>query len=177
MLWRTSWQTTTENTSTDLKSSIYIFSKTSAMRSICRALILHKNNLYFYNQHNHFIIFVKRLRIESPYKSATRTLTLFTLAKSNAVQTKGQFSIVQDCFFVYTAIDCSLKNFGVSLKVYIVSKSIHSLLINPHFSQVKEILIHSNASTQSSNENESSLDKHSSTKSSLPWDVICTITL
>ena len=30
------------NTSTDLKSSIYIFSKTSAMRSICRALILQK---------------------------------------------------------------------------------------------------------------------------------------
>ena len=42
MLWRTSWQTTTENTSTDLKSSIYIFLKTSAMRSICRALILQK---------------------------------------------------------------------------------------------------------------------------------------
>lgn len=42
MLWRTSWQTTAENTSTDLMSSIYIFSKTSAMRSICRALILQK---------------------------------------------------------------------------------------------------------------------------------------
>ena len=42
MLWRTSWQTTAENTSTDLNSSIYIFFKTSAMRSICRALILQK---------------------------------------------------------------------------------------------------------------------------------------
>lgn len=42
MLWWSSWQTTTENTSTDLKSSIYIFSKTSAMRSIYRALILQK---------------------------------------------------------------------------------------------------------------------------------------
>ena len=49
-------------------------------------------------------------KIENTYILATRTLTLFTLAKSNAVQTKGQFSIVQDCFFVYTAIDCSLKN-------------------------------------------------------------------
>ena len=51
-------------------------------------------------------------KIENTYILATRTLTLFTLAKSNAVQTKGQFSIVQDCFFVYTAIDCSLKNFS-----------------------------------------------------------------
>ena len=51
-------------------------------------------------------------KIENTYILATRTLTLFTLAKSNAVQTKGQFSIVQDCFFVYTAIDCSLKKFS-----------------------------------------------------------------
>ena len=50
-----------------------------------------KNNLKFYNPHKNFIIFVKRARIESPYRSATQTLTLFTLAKSNAAQTKGQF--------------------------------------------------------------------------------------
>ena len=35
-----------ESDTTDLKSSIYIFSKTSAMRSICRALILQKQPVF-----------------------------------------------------------------------------------------------------------------------------------
>ena len=64
-------------------------------------------------------------KIENTYILATRTLTLFTLAKSNAVQTKGQFSIVQDCFFVYTAIDCSLKNVTLLASSHLFRTSYH----------------------------------------------------
>lgn len=37
-------------------------------------------------------------KIENTYILATRTLTLFTLAKSNAVQTKGQFLSFKTAF-------------------------------------------------------------------------------
>ena len=72
-------------------------------------------------------------KIENTYILATRTLTLFTLAKSNAVQTKGQFSIVQDCFFVYTAIDCSLKKLRVLYMDKISIYKVVSQLTKLHF--------------------------------------------
>ena len=42
MLWRTSWQTSATDTASNLKNIIHTFQKTSAMRSICRVLILQK---------------------------------------------------------------------------------------------------------------------------------------
>ena len=61
-------------------------------------------------------------------------------------------------------------------KTHIVSKVNHSLSDSPHFLQDKEIVIHSNAFTQSSKVKASSFDRHSSLKSSLPCDEIRTTT-
>ena len=78
-----------------------IYKKIKALRDevYLSCLDFAKNNLKFYNPHRNFIIFVKRARIESPYRSATQTLTLFTLAKSNAAQTKGQFFYISRLLF------------------------------------------------------------------------------
>ena len=43
-------------------------------------------------------------KIENTYILATRTLTLFTLAKSNAVQTKGQFFLLFKTAFSFTPL-------------------------------------------------------------------------
>ena len=44
MLWRSSWQTSATDTASNLKNIIHTFQKTSAMRSICRVLILKSNS-------------------------------------------------------------------------------------------------------------------------------------
>ena len=56
------------------------------------------------------LVFIKKARIENPYISATGTRLCSLWQNQTQRKRKGSFSIFQDCFFVYAAIDCSLKN-------------------------------------------------------------------
>ena len=57
------------------------------------------------------------LYIENPYISAPVTRLCSLWQNQTRCKRKGSFSITEDCFFVYTAIDCSLKNFLFPIKL------------------------------------------------------------
>ena len=75
-------------TNTSGTSSWYFYNQTSLTRGATEFRNKWGNSS---RCNNITITFRKRVKIESPYIPASMTLTLFTLAKSNAAQTKGQF--------------------------------------------------------------------------------------
>ena len=58
--------------------------------------------------------FRQSAKIESPYIPAPLTRLCSLWQNQTRCKRKGSFSSIQDCFFVYTAIDCSLKKFARS---------------------------------------------------------------